>query len=67
MANEHFGPNRHFGNDEHWDRWGIGRKWAIGANGHLRPMDIGASGPWGQMGIRKNEHQSKWALGNGGK
>ena len=29
----------------------------------LGPMDIGASGHWGEMGTRKNEHQGKWALG----
>ena len=32
--------------------------------GTLGPMDIGASGPWGEMGTRKNEHQSKWTLDN---
>ena len=35
--------------------------------GILGPMYIGASGLSGEIGTRKNEHQSKWALGNWGR
>ena len=62
----------------HWARWALGENGQLGLMGirkneqlrqmgTLGPMDIKANEHWGKMGTGKNEHQSKWALGNWGK
>ena len=42
-----------------WDNWTFWETGTLGQMGTLGPMSIGASGHRGQMGTRKNEHQSK--------
>ena len=46
-----FEANGHCGANGHLGTDGYWSKWALGAN------EL-----WGEMGIRKSEHQSKWAF-----